>query len=492
MTSPEELIQRILKCRRLPMIPGISVQVLQLTQDPDVCIADIIEVMGRDPVLAGRVLRAANLMVPQDVPSLARAVVLLGMRRVSTLALGVSLSATFGQKESRSEALEVVWRRSLYSALAGRMLAEEIRAGVEDEVFLGSLFQDVGMLGMFAAMGQEYDELFQRAEDHELLVDIEQRVLGTDHARVGAAMAEAWSLPRQLTAAIACHHCPEDAAEETQLLARLVWGSRVAANVLLASDTDEATYVARIALGAHFGLGAEQIPRLLARLAHEAEELAELFDVEVLSEGDTERILAQAQDALLQAALDADAEAQHLRGLNRELTETAGRDALTGLHNRTRLEEVMHPMFDQAAENGEPLAVLFIDADRFKSVNDMYGHGVGDEVLRRIGQVVSRFCGDNAFRYGGEEILCLLPGLDTTQAVTLAENIRRATESEEVDTGDCLVHVTLSVGVAVACGEGSPASLEELTAAADQALYAAKGGGRNRVCVGETAPTACE
>ena len=89
MSSPEELIQRILNCRNLPMIPGTPVQVLQLTQDPDVSIPAIVEVMGRDPVLAARVLKVANLSVPQEVPSLSKAVVILGMRRVSTLALGV-------------------------------------------------------------------------------------------------------------------------------------------------------------------------------------------------------------------------------------------------------------------------------------------------------------------------------------------------------------------------------------------------------------------
>ena len=463
-----------------------------MTQDPDVSIRDIVQVMGRDPVLAAKVLKVANLSVPQEVPSLSKAVVILGMRRVSTLALGVSLSATFGQVHAQSECLDGVWRRSLYSALAGRMVSVEMRAGLDDEAFLGGLFQDVGILGILATLGDEYEAVLAEAENHEWLVEVERDALGTDHACVGAAMAYAWSMPKQLVTSIGCHHHPENASQEDQLMTRLVWASRVAANVLLSDDTDGAVYVASSALGAHFGLSSAQLQDILTRLAGEAEKLGELFEVKVLSDAEVTQTLAQAQDALIQAALDADAEAQQLRGINRELAESAGHDRLTGLQNRTRLEEVKDAIFDEAKQAGSSLSALFLDADRFKSVNDMYGHGVGDEVLRRIGEVVLRCCGEQAFRFGGEEILCLLPGCDRKQAVERAEDIRRAIECEEIDGGDFIVQITVSVGVAVMNGESSVATMEELIGEADRALYAAKDAGRNRVCLAETTPTTCQ
>ena len=368
------------------------------------------------------------------------------------------------------------------------MLSAEKRTKLDDEAFLGGLFQDVGMLGMMAAMGPEYDRILESIPGHEWLVEAEHNALGTDHAAVGAAMSEAWSLPKQLVASIASHHKPEGAPDIDQPVARLVWASRLMANVLVAHDTDEAAYVARAALETHFGIGAGRMQKLLGQLAHEADTLAELFDVEVLSADQMQQTLVQAQEALLQAALDADAEASRLRGLNRELAETAGTDRLTGLHNRTRLEEVMGPMFDEAQDSGRPLAALFIDADRFKSVNDMYGHGVGDEVLRALGGVVKGFCGDAAYRYGGEEILCLLPDYDLDQAVALAEDIRRAVQAEGINAPDCIIRVSVSVGVAVMDEEFCVRSMEELITAADQALYAAKESGRNRVCVAETVP----
>ncbi len=493
MASAEELIQRILKCRNLPMIPGISVQVLHLTQDPTVDVKGVADVMGRDPILAARVLKAANRLTPREVSSLNQAVVLLGMRAVSTLALGVSLSATFQDKDadSQDEILEGVWRRSLYSALAARMLADETRAARSEDVFLAGLFQDVGILGMLAALGDEYEPLVESVDDHEALAQVEREALGVDHGAVGAAMVDAWTLPHQLVSVITHHHDPDGAPPEDQAVVRLVWASRLAANVLLSWDTDGAACAARDCLGEHFGLSGERIQNLLQRLAVQAEELAELFDVKVLSPAAMAQTLVQAQEALVQVALDADAEAQRLRGVNQKLTETAEHDRLTGLQNRTRLEEVMDPIFSGAKADGVPLAALFIDADHFKSVNDTYGHQVGDEVLRRIGAVMLRLCGDHAFRFGGEEIVCLLPDHTTEKAYALAEDIRHAIAAERVDAGGSTLQVTVSAGVAVTGEDRWVGSVVELIAAADQALYSAKEGGRNRTCIAANQPTTC-
>jgi len=487
MGSPEELVQRVLACRTLPMIPGTPVQILQLAQNPDVSVPAIVKVMGTDPVLAARVLKVANRSVPHDVPSLAKAIAILGMRRVSTLALGVSLSAMFHREQSAGAALEDIWRRSLYSGLAARVLSTETRAGLDDEAFLGGLFQDIGMLGMLAAVGDEYEALLHTRKDHERLVDVEQFAVGTDHAQVGAAMAEHWRLPRQLIDSIAYHHSPAAGAEDIRPVSHLVWASRVVANVLLAEATDSAACGARDVLRDHFGFDDARIQGLLEQLAGEAEQFADLFDVQTLSECEMARVLAQAQEALLQAALDADAEAQHLREVNHELVETAGRDRLTGLQNRTRLEEVMGELFDRAAGNGQQIAALFVDADHFKSINDVYGHAVGDDVLRRLGRIILDTCGDSAFRFGGEEIVCLLVGDDAAGALDTAERIRQAAADEEINGGDHVVRITVSIGVATR-NDGNRTTVEELIAAADQALYAAKREGRNRVCTSRPVP----
>lgn len=462
------------------MIPGIPIEILQLTEDSDVSAQRVAEVMGHDPALAARVLRAANSLVPSKVSTLCHAVALLGMRSVNALALGISFSGVLQRSRLNGEDLDVLWRRSLYSALAGRMLATRTRLAKPDEAFLGGLFQDVGMLGILAVLGDEYQTLIRTAGDHESLGEAERGELGIDHSAVGAAMAKAWSLPEQLAATIEFHHCPQDAPVPTQPLARLVWASRVTANVLLADDTSAAVEACE-ALARHFDLNGAQIQEILEALAIQAQGLAELFDVKAISGSRMDQILSQAQEALMRTALEADAEVRSLRAANRGLTEAAGRDAVTGLRNRACFEEVRQSLAAEGKDAREPLAVLFVDADHFKGINDTYGHKVGDQVLRRLGKVVAERCQDSAYRYGGDEIVCLLNGCDEQHAAALAEGIRRDVETKPVQTSSGTIPFTISVGVAV--GDARYEGIEHLLATVDDALYAAKNTGRNRVCL---------
>ncbi len=167
-----------------------------------------------------------------------------------------------------------------------------------------------------------------------------------------------------------------------------------------------------------------------------------------------------------------------------KLSVMAATDGLTGLANRRAFDAALAGAWQTAAENGTPLALLIIDADRFKGYNDRYGHPAGDLVLQRIAdciQVNTRCAGDFGARYGGEEFAALLPGAGLQSAVGIAERLR----STVADLG--IPHdaspngqITVSIGVAVAHprrGTGSELLLRQ----ADNALYEAKRAGRDRV-----------
>ncbi|WP_309238386.1 GGDEF domain-containing protein [Actinoplanes aureus] len=161
--------------------------------------------------------------------------------------------------------------------------------------------------------------------------------------------------------------------------------------------------------------------------------------------------------------------------------ELATTDALTGLHNRRHFHALAGALIDAAARGGRGLAAAMLDIDKFKSINDTYGHGVGDEVIRtvasRIGAVIRR--ADVLGRYGGEEFAVVLPDHDGL-AVSLAERVRAAVAAEPVLTAAGPIPVTISVGLA----ELDPLdSLDRVLARADHALYRAKEGGRNRVAI---------
>jgi diguanylate cyclase (GGDEF)-like protein len=146
----------------------------------------------------------------------------------------------------------------------------------------------------------------------------------------------------------------------------------------------------------------------------------------------------------------------------------------------------LHSEFSRATRQASALALIMMDVDCFKQYNDIYGHAAGDECLRTIsrliGDLTARRPGDLAARYGGEEIAVLLPNTDVAHAVAIADNIRSAIHSLEIEhSGSPAGFVTISAGVDARVPTRDAGEATELILAADKALYEAKKKGRNRV-----------
>ena len=175
----------------------------------------------------------------------------------------------------------------------------------------------------------------------------------------------------------------------------------------------------------------------------------------------------------------------HLENMNKTLERLALEDELTGLANRRRLELALQDEFSRAMRRGSWLAVVMIDVDRFKQYNDHYGHIAGDECLRRISHAIlqhKRRPGDLVARYGGEEIVVLLPDADEAGARAVAERIRDTVRQLRIPhEGNESGVVTISAGVSAVIPLRNRDTAEELLRLADQALYLAKSGGRDCV-----------
>ena len=154
-------------------------------------------------------------------------------------------------------------------------------------------------------------------------------------------------------------------------------------------------------------------------------------------------------------------------------------DPMTGLFNRRGFIEVAHQLMARQARKGEFVSVLMFDLDHFKSINDSYGHAVGDDALRLFAATVSASmrANDVIARFGGEEFVAILPG-NITDAVIAADRVRIAFEAAALEVGERRLGATVSVGAA--CGDAGT-DIEVLIGDADAALYRAKLNGRNRV-----------
>lgn len=172
---------------------------------------------------------------------------------------------------------------------------------------------------------------------------------------------------------------------------------------------------------------------------------------------------------------------KELSEANARLERLAVTDGLTGLFNHRRFQEALHSELLRCERHKRPLAVLMLDVDFFKKVNDSMGHPAGDELLRRLAEVLAEDLRqtDLISRYGGEEFAVLLPETTKAEAMQVAERMREAVEQQINENNAWTQRITVSVGVATFPEDAQTA--EALLEAADQALYVAKRQGRNRV-----------
>jgi diguanylate cyclase (GGDEF)-like protein len=182
---------------------------------------------------------------------------------------------------------------------------------------------------------------------------------------------------------------------------------------------------------------------------------------------------------------------RELEVANHRLKKLSITDGLTELFNHRHVHELLRDEFERSRRSEEPLAVVMIDLDRFKAVNDTYGHPTGDVVLYETARILKETAReiDMVGRYGGEEFIAILPNTDEEEGARFAERVRAAVEAHVFKDEDTELRMTGSSGVASFPAEGVETP-EDLLKNADEALYAAKEGGRNRVVRAAQMPAA--
>lgn len=249
--------------------------------------------------------------------------------------------------------------------------------------------------------------------------------------------------------------------------------------IVVAVLTFRVVILALVILATATGLGLRAVPAVVGSVADNALELM------TLTLGAATAVLMVRVPPLVVLVLPA-VFLLHHRALLVQLVEAATVDAKTELLNAAAWRRMAHRELERAAREGTATAVLVIDMDHFKQLNDTYGHLAGDAALKAVAATLAdELRGYDAVgRFGGEEFVALLPGASTTTAVTVAERVRRRIEllgvivNEHTGGGTCIA-ITASIGVASARGA---AELDDLLRDADAALYLAKDAGRNLVC----------
>ncbi len=477
---PATLLLALKACRTLPSVPVVVLQVLDLCQDEETGVAAVAKVIARDPALSGKVLKVANSPlygVRSEITTLDRAVTLLGVN--ATLSLALSFSLVRGLRKSKAARFDhqAYWRRSVIASVATRVAGAAVRSASQDELFLAGLLQDIGMLVLNEAMPKAYGPLVGASNgDHHLLAENERKEFGADHADVGHWLLSKWNLPGNLQDAIAGSHDLGGSENHTPFARSVALGSLLAeiwANPNTAACTSSAREAAKLLLE----ISPERFEQMLNEIAVLLPEVTANLDVDIGGDAFVNKVLDEARAALVELNLQAQLHAQQVQ-------VQAQRDQLTSLYNRAYLNEILPQQFDMAMQMSQPMTLIFLDIDNFKSINDTYGHNGGDAVLISVARVLQAATRnfDIVVRFGGDEFVVLLSNSNDKIGEMVAERIRTSVAARPHDLGDNVqIPVTVSVGCATLSATTRFATAKELLEAADRSLYAAKSGGRNRV-----------
>jgi len=477
-----------------PSPPGVATHIIELAQDPEIEMGKVAKALSMDSALSSKVLRIANSPLyaqRRKSENLRQALVVLGLNATLTLALSFSLVKSLRGAKSNGLDYKYYWRRALLSATAARALSDFMHQTLAEEVFLAALLQDVGMLALDVSVPDMYRGVGPLQHDHAALAELETQRLQVDHAYVGGWMMRNWHLPERLHTAISNSHKLQQSytSEPAQIFERCVALSGPIADLFLLEPHQR--QFAETALRAERCLGLDKMAfgQVLGTIGSMIPETEGIFEAELLSRQHPDLILEQARDVLMLRSLHALREINTLRAAADtaaaralEVEEEARRDTLTGVYNRSYLEQFLSREFEHATRHKWPLSVAFVDLDNFKQLNESFGSLAGDRVLQATARILRSNTRetDMIARYGGEEFIVVLPATDANTAHAICERIVLAFRNTGHVMGSERANVTVSIGCATQDAQSPFAIPADLVGAADQALYTAKLRGRNR------------
>jgi diguanylate cyclase (GGDEF)-like protein len=496
MTSVEKFLSNDV---RLPSPPAIAVRILDAVKHNVFSFSHLGSIIQSDPALAGRILRLANSQLyslPRKVNTIEMALAVLGMNALKNIALSFTLSQIFQGHRGERFDFDRLWRRSITAAVAAQLISREI-GFKSDECFIAALLQDVGIGAMFMIARDPYlAVLDEKVATGSPVTVVEAQIFGFDHQETGAELLKMWGLPESVYMPIRYHHDPENAPLENKPLCRVLQAADRLSAVYHGSGSVKNIEKAKQLLEKQFGLDEQKVDRLIDNVAEKSIELISQFNIDPGQLKPFSQILQEANEELGRLNLSyemlimAHREARQkvnwlaaeLKTANEKLREAVYRDSLTTVYNHRYFQESLARELERAGRYSRPLSLIMLDIDRFKSVNDEYGHQVGDTVLKTIALLLVKNSrgSDVVARYGGEEFVIILPETTLAGAATKGEVCRSALEKTEISIGAKSIHATVSVGVATS-EPNQTLSRDELIRAADRALYRSKNEGKNRV-----------
>jgi two-component system cell cycle response regulator len=280
--------QFIESLENLPSLPTVAARVASETQGEGASVKEVSDLIEKDLALSAKILQVVNSSLygfTREIDSVTDAVGLMGFKQVGNLGLGISVVSSFPQKEVYGFSYSDFWERSVSNAVAATIAAGKVKHYKDNGLFTASLLQDIGTCVLVRHAPLAYGNAIGMAQERNIhQIHTEREVLGTDHAEVGAYLAERWNLPQSLRVALRHHHFTEfgnDLSEDVgQNESTMINLANLATGVLLDEDGEERIGTLVDRARAQLGLNQRQIDEILGDLPMKIEAIQSLFKVE--------------------------------------------------------------------------------------------------------------------------------------------------------------------------------------------------------------------
>ena len=523
------LQQFVQRASSLYSLPAVAMEVLELTNRPNVDTAALRQCVERDPALTAKLLRVVNSSMfglSREVSDLAQALTLLGVKPLKLLVLGFSLPKEL-YSGVEAETLQRFWQFTLVKAVAARELSLAFWHKAGDEAFIASLLQEIGILVLVNELGDSYIHFLNSVQDQGAdLIALEAETLGFDHAILSARLLDHWKLPTQIVQAVSVPCDGERIAElqgsEAELpqvlhLATLIASIIVNGRHQLMSEL--------LAAGSRYrGITVEQIDKLLDKLQEQVALMAHMCSVRVDQQQSFRDIMTRAHQQMSEAALDAlpdlvgvgcgssvsreqealhdalDAYAQSYLNIAESAQPAAARtprqqpaaatsSAMTPSaaskpprHDRTfdpglqgRIERAISACRSRQCE----LSLVLLEVDDYDHLLIMHGPDRTVRLMAAVKHAVEQLCdvACECVLVSDSRCAVVLPECDRQQAVALARTLLDAVPMWVLERGDVDTRIACSAGAATLAILTRSSRPEDLIDAADRCLFAARRSG---------------
>jgi diguanylate cyclase (GGDEF)-like protein len=503
-TSSETLLERVLSSDSLPSVPVVAANILTLSRDPDVDFSRLEKVMSADPALVAKLLRMSNsayFASHNKITTINEAVVRIGLKITRMTVLSFGLESQISRKIPESFEIDRFWRHALTTAVSARVVAERIRPAKRDDAFAAGILQDLGILALQCAVPDRYAKILEsrRAHPTTRIEEVEQRVLGFTHARVGSEMLRSWGIPTEVYGPVRFHHDPESG---TALGASpgTIWLARV---LLFCSKISHLFYskargIIHMTIAAEakeqFNLAREVLDDILEQVAHDVRQFCGLFDldphqipsyeaVRLAAERELTKVAAKPGGAAQAPEVRSEERAAELRQMKAEAEELkrSTADELAELPSRRDFLKRFVVEIARARRYAHSLGFLMLDIDHFKKVNNSYGRPAGDKLLAGLSRFLQKEIRstDVAARLEGGQFVVLLPETDLNGVIIVAEKFRLGMAEASKSWAPEVPGITVSIGAVHVGFDSAALDASFIIDEADKCLCQGKRSGRN-------------